>query len=307
VQTLQTVAFLSSYALLHPEERFLVAVPKIVKGNWNAEFLKWLPDLPAGSPGLSKRKVLVLADSKEAPTVVPRWHSTPSGVLIITHDMFSMLVTNSKRGPRAKSQRSLSASGAQLEKLETAAQQAQQPEGPTVAGMLRDGPSVVVVDEAHVVKTDTALRSRALVSLKTRRRLALTGYPLQNNLSEMHAMISWADPDLISKKEWDREYAQPIMAGQMPDASVVEVRTMNRRLAVFHDLTSGQVQLGRLMLSLKASSLQLAGCMKHSGWNAVGAAAQHRRAGLALSCLTSAFPSLPSFFAAWCTGAGRRS
>lgn len=28
-----------------------------------------------------------------------------------------------------------------------------------------------------------------------------------------HAMISWADPDLISKKEWDREYAQPIMAG----------------------------------------------------------------------------------------------
>lgn len=36
-------------------------------------------------------QVLVLADSKEAATVVPRWHSTPSGVLIITHDMFSIL------------------------------------------------------------------------------------------------------------------------------------------------------------------------------------------------------------------------
>lgn len=26
-------------------------------------------------------------------------------------------------------------------------------------------------------------------------------------------MISWCDPDLISKKEWEAEYAQPIMAG----------------------------------------------------------------------------------------------
>jgi len=34
---------------------------------------------------------MVLADSKEAPAVVPRWHRTPSAVLIITHDMFSML------------------------------------------------------------------------------------------------------------------------------------------------------------------------------------------------------------------------
>ena len=35
------------------------------------------------------------------------------------------------------------------------AQRAQQAEGPSIAEMLRDGPSVVVVDEAHVLKTDT--------------------------------------------------------------------------------------------------------------------------------------------------------
>jgi len=33
-----------------------------VKGNWHAEFLKWLPDLPAGSPGLSKKKASCGAD-----------------------------------------------------------------------------------------------------------------------------------------------------------------------------------------------------------------------------------------------------
>lgn len=30
-------------------------------------------------------------------------------------------------------------------------------------------------------------------------------------------------------------------AGQLPDALASEVKTMNRRLAVFHDLTNGQV------------------------------------------------------------------
>lgn len=44
-------------------------------------------------PHVHPLQVLVLADSKEAATVVPRWHSTPSGVLIITHDMFSILGT----------------------------------------------------------------------------------------------------------------------------------------------------------------------------------------------------------------------
>lgn len=36
-------------------------------------------------------QVLALADSKEARQLVPKWHSTPSGVLIITHEMFAML------------------------------------------------------------------------------------------------------------------------------------------------------------------------------------------------------------------------
>ena len=30
-----------------------------------------------------------------------------------------------------------------------------------------------------------------------------------------HAMISWADPDLMPKAEWDREYADVIMAGTL--------------------------------------------------------------------------------------------
>lgn len=161
----------------------------------------------------------------------------------------------------------------------------------SLAQMLLKGPAVVVVDEAHILKGEAsgrcrkctripcctacaptnrqrprspaarlsqAKQSKALNLIKTKRRLGLTGYPLQNNLSEMwvttrparcsslclpccaalpadaptlpryppfplphnrHAMISWCDPDLITSKEWDREYAQPIMAGALRSAA----------------------------------------------------------------------------------------
>ncbi len=38
-----------------------------------------------------------------------------------------------------------------------------------------------------------------------------------------------------------RLFTAAAAAGQLPDASASEVKTMNRRLAVFHDLTNGQV------------------------------------------------------------------
>jgi superfamily II DNA or RNA helicase len=50
--------------------------------------------------------------------------------------------------------------------------------------MLLEGPSVVVADEAHQIKNSQAKGSRAMRQLKSSRRLALTGYPLQNNLNE---------------------------------------------------------------------------------------------------------------------------
>ena len=48
--------------------------------------------------------------------------------------------------------------------------------------MLLDGPDVVVADEAHIIKDKDAKISEALNRIRTRRRIALTGSPLQNNL-----------------------------------------------------------------------------------------------------------------------------
>lgn len=50
---------------------------------------------------------------------------------------------------------------------------------PQAGKLLLEGCDVVVMDEAHELRNPTSETSKAMSLLRTRRRLALTGYPLQ--------------------------------------------------------------------------------------------------------------------------------
>lgn len=57
--------------------------------------------------------------------------------------------------------------------------------------------SLVVADEAQHVKNPFSATAKALRTLPSRARVALTGTPVENNLSELWAILDWTTPGLL--------------------------------------------------------------------------------------------------------------
>ncbi len=75
---------------------------------------------------------------------------------------------------------------------------------------------VVVADEGHQIKNPATKRFAAVTSLKTKRRIALTGYPLQNNMDEYYTMIMWCMDDLLGDAAYFHDtFSKPIQEGEI--------------------------------------------------------------------------------------------
>ncbi|WP_282084301.1 DEAD/DEAH box helicase [Streptomyces tendae] len=79
---------------------------------------------------------------------------------------------------------------------------------------------MVVADEAQHVKNPYSETARQLRSIGARARVALTGTPVENNLSELWAVLDWATPGLLGRLGgFRRHYAQAVEGGQDPAAA----------------------------------------------------------------------------------------
>ncbi|WP_107464980.1 DEAD/DEAH box helicase [Streptomyces sp. MA5143a] len=79
---------------------------------------------------------------------------------------------------------------------------------------------MVVADEAQHVKNPYSATAKELRSIGARARVALTGTPVENNLSELWAILDWTTPGLLGRLGTFRtRYAQAVEGSRDPAAA----------------------------------------------------------------------------------------
>ncbi|XP_044755632.1 uncharacterized protein LOC123314413 isoform X2 [Coccinella septempunctata] len=242
-KTLQIVCF-SDIFLRHTSAKTILCIMPInTLQNWMAEYNMWVPteENVNSSPLLSHGEVRprnfnlhVLNDSHKTLTarskVINAWRAH-GGVLLMGYEQFRLL--SLKKNPKTRRKNMEPQDDTKNKVMFDAVHQA----------LIDPGPDLVICDEGHRIKNSHASISQALKQMKTKRRIVLTGYPLQNNLMEYWCMVDFARPNYLgSKTEFCNMFERPIMNGQCIDSTEADIKLMRYRAHVLHSLLVGFVQ-----------------------------------------------------------------
>ena len=171
----------------------LAVVPVNTTRNWIRECDGWLrPELPRFS---------LPSGFSAAHTVVREWRDK-GGLLVAGYERFRQLVlggASSKRGSAAWSStftRHATASNIENEVDDNVDDEAQ-----AIADLLTRLPGLLILDEAHSLRGGATGLLAALQRVRTRRRVLLTGTPVQNSLAEFFHLIEFARPGYLGDEK----------------------------------------------------------------------------------------------------------
>lgn len=81
----------------------------------------------------------------------------------------------------------------------------------------------VVLDEAQHIKNANTQNAKTVKSLKSKKRLALSGTPIENGISEMWSMFDFLMPGFLGKhRDFLEDYEAPIISGNENSAEALE-------------------------------------------------------------------------------------
>lgn len=246
-KTLQLVCFCDIFLRHTSSKTVLCIMPVNTLQNWIAEFNMWLPENVEKSPLAAHGevrarnfKIHVLNDSHKSLSarskVVLGW-AKEGGVLMIGYEMFRLL--SMKKMVKKRSKKAEKDPRVHQEQSDAHKQVLEE----IYEALVKPGPDLVVCDEGHRIKNSHASISVALKQIKSKRRIVLTGYPLQNNLMEYWCMVDFVRPNYLgTKTEFANMFERPIQNGQCIDSTPNDIKLMRYRAHVLHSLLLGFVQ-----------------------------------------------------------------
>ncbi|KAJ3554226.1 hypothetical protein NM688_g3215 [Phlebia brevispora] len=96
---------------------------------------------------------------------------------------------------------------------------------------------LIICDEGHRLKSANNKTSKMFEALTTPRRIILSGTPIQNDLSEFHAMADFCNPGLLSDyNNFRKLYETPILKSRAPGCSTKEKELGEARLQQLMDI-----------------------------------------------------------------------
>ncbi|RHZ44408.1 putative SNF2 family helicase/ATPase [Aspergillus thermomutatus] len=197
----------------------LILCPSSLIDNWYEEFLMWTPEEWRIGP-LRKVTASMTAVSERL-RQVSDWDEE-GGILIMSYDIFRKWIHNKETEKMRKPLRD--------------------DEHANVRKWLLEGPNIIVADEAHKMKNSTSGISRAAVQFRSKTRIALTGSPLANNLTDYFTMVDWIAKGYLGEfPEFKANYVEPIEEGLYVDSTHYERRKSLKKLQVLKEILEPKV------------------------------------------------------------------
>ncbi|KAK6639775.1 hypothetical protein RUM43_008050 [Polyplax serrata] len=235
-KTLQIVSFSDIFLRYTSAKTILCIMPINTVQNWLAEFNMWLPKESTSEDVRCREFDLYIVNEslkniKSRAKVILDWQKS-GGVLLMGYELFRLLSLKKSYKSKKKKKDAEEDDARTKELIEE-----------VYSALVVPGPDLVICDEGHRIKNSHATTSQALKQIKTKRRIVLTGYPLQNNLLEYWCMVDFVRPNYLgTKTEFSNMFERPIQNGQCIDSTPQDKRLMRYRAHVLHSLLEGFVQ-----------------------------------------------------------------
>jgi DNA repair and recombination RAD54-like protein len=180
-KTLQCITLMWTLLKQSPEagkgtiQKCVIACPSSLVRNWANELVKWL-----GPDAINPFAVDGKATKEELIQQLRQWSSATGRavirpVLIVSYETLRLYVDELRNTPIG----------------------------------------LMLCDEGHRLKNGESQTFEALTSLNVRKRVILSGTPIQNDLSEYFALLNFANPNYLgTRQDFRKQYEIPILRGR---------------------------------------------------------------------------------------------